>query len=135
MQRKHNSTLNLAPFSALFLSLALLLFITSCSIFKKESTVDLSVFENGLEYGTQWAVINDPYATFRVSHDFAEAVSGHGRRGDIEKVLGEVKVPIKDDGEATQIWFAFEKGWIPESSLVICSNLFKAKQISASISD
>jgi hypothetical protein len=116
----------------LFFFFTLSLFIASCSIFKKEAPVDLSAFESGLEYGTQWAVINDPYATFRVSYDFAEAVSGHGRRGDIEKVLGEVIVS-KDGGGATQIWFAFEKGWLPESSLQICSNLFKAKQVSASI--
>jgi hypothetical protein len=113
---------------------ALILLFASCSVFKKETPVDLSAFESGLEYGTQWAVINDPYATFRVSHDFAEAVSGHGRRGDIEKVLGEV-IMRNDAGGTTLIWFAFEKGWLPESSLLICSNLFKARQVSASIQD
>jgi hypothetical protein len=119
----------------LLLTLSLLFFLASCSLFKKETTlVDLSAFESGLEYGTQWAVINDPYATFRASYNFSEAVSGHGRRGDIEKVLGEVMGP-KDDKGAIQMWFAFEKGWLPESSLLICSNLFKARQVSASIRD
>jgi hypothetical protein len=128
MLKKHKN------FWVLLSTLALILLFTSCSVFRKETPVDLSAFESGLEYGTRWAVINDPYATFRVSHDFAETVSGHGRRGDIEKVLGEVMVP-KDAGGGTQIWFSFEKGWLPESSLLICSNLFKAKQVSASIRD
>jgi hypothetical protein len=129
---KNNNHLTLTP--APFAVFTLLLIFTSCSVFKKAPAVDLSVFESGLEYGTQWAVINDPYATFRVNYGFAEAVSGHGRRGDIEKVLGEVMEP-KDDKGTTQIWFSFEKGWLPESSLVVCSNLFKAKQVSASIRD
>jgi hypothetical protein len=101
-----------------------LLLLTSGCVRQKNEPIDVSVFQQSLEYGTQWAVISDPYATFRSGADYSAPVSGYGRRGDIQKITGHIG-----------IWYGFEKGWLPESSMIICSNELKAKHTSESMQE
>ena len=105
----------------IFLFIPILLISAGCDR-QKDVFVDVSVFQESLEYGTQWAVISEPYATFRGGTDFSAPVSGYGRRGDVQKVTGHAG-----------IWYGFEKGWLPESSVVIYSNELKANRASASM--
>jgi hypothetical protein len=100
-----------------------LLFAAGCTQ-QKNTSVDLSVFQESLEYGTQWAVISEPYATFRSGTDFSVPVSGYGRRGDVLKIIGHIGV-----------WYGFEKGWLPESSVIVYANELRAKRASESLQD
>jgi hypothetical protein len=109
----------------------LLLTMVGC-LRQKSISVDVSVFQQSLEYGTQWAVISEPYATFRGGTDFSAPVSGYGRRGDVQKVIGHV---IASYGAVRTVWYSFEKGWLPESSVVIYSNELRAKRASESLQE
>jgi hypothetical protein len=112
-----------------FIFIPLLLVIVGCA--RQENTlVDVSVFQQSLEYGTQWAIISEPYATFRGDTDFSAPVSGYGRRGDVQKIIGYA---IALSGAVRTVWYGFEKGWLPESSVVIYSNELKAKRASESL--
>jgi hypothetical protein len=110
----------------------LALLVTGCFAPRWDQPVDLSAFTAGTAYGERWAVVNDPYATFREDTDFLATVASHGRRGDVEKVTGEVILVI--DGARVR-WYGFEKGWIHESSVTLCSNLLKAQSLSAALVD
>jgi hypothetical protein len=114
-------------------SSVVILLLLACTP-KPPLPIDISLFESGLEYGTEWAVVNDPYATFRLAADFAATAAGHGRRGDVEKIRGQAIVP-QGDNAPSQVWYEFEKGYLPDSSVIRCPNLFRAQQVSASIRD
>jgi hypothetical protein len=107
-------------------------FSVGCRNSQKQTAVDLSVFRENLEYGTRWGVITEPYATFRINTDFIAPVSGHGRRGDMEKVLGQVLI-ISETNQYT--WYAFEKGWLPGLAVSIHSNRLKAQRVSDSMKE
>jgi hypothetical protein len=103
---------------------------------QKDVLVDVSVFQTSLEYGTEWAVISEPYATFRTDTDFSAPVSGYGRRGDVQKVTGHVIATSGTGGNVVRtIWYGFKTGWLPESSVIICSNELKAKRASESFQE
>jgi hypothetical protein len=109
-------------------------FVFAGCIRQKDTLVDVSVFQQSLEYGTQWAIISEPYATFRTDTDFSAPVSGYGRRGDVQKVTGHAIATSGSGASAVRtIWYDFEKGWLPESSVIIYSNELKAKRASESL--
>jgi hypothetical protein len=101
---------------SLSLSLLILLLFTGCFDKNRNLPVDVSVFEKSMEYGIQWAVISEPYATFRVEGDFSAPVSGYGRQGDIQKVTGR---SIAAANGVSTVWYQFEKGWLPETSVIL----------------
>ncbi|MDR3283595.1 MAG: hypothetical protein LBS97_00250 [Treponema sp.] len=120
------------PEKALFrpaFCLTVVLLFAACTPKNADTLVDVSVFEKGLEYGVQWAVVSDPYATFRSASDFSAPVSGYGRRGDIQKVTGQVIVP---GASGSTVWYGFDKGWLPANSIIIYSNEIKARRASES---
>ncbi|MBE6352089.1 MAG: hypothetical protein E7060_03980 [Treponema bryantii] len=74
-----------------------------------------------------WAVIIDPYAAFRIDLDWDSSVAAYSRKGDILQVLA------KSYDEKSAVWYKFEQGWLPESSVTIYSNRLKAKNASEKI--
>jgi hypothetical protein len=106
--------------------------VTGCFAPRWTQPVDITEATEGTAYGERWGVLNDPYATFRERPDFTSTVSGHGRRGDVEKVTKEV---ILVTGGTRERWYGFEKGWIQENSVTLCSNLLKARSLAAAQSD
>lgn len=104
----------------------ILLILASLSCFcvfscKKDKTIyfDTSV-PLSLNPDISWALITEPYVAFRNDDSWNGEVVGHCRKGDIFRVLGK---SITADG----VWYSFESGWIPESSLSIYSNRYKAQ--------
>ncbi len=67
-----------------------------------------------------WALITEPYVAFRRENLWAADVVGHCRKGDVLMVVGK---SITQDG----VWYEFEGGWIPENSLSVYSNRYKAE--------
>jgi hypothetical protein len=108
-----------------FMASLLISGILGCAEKNANTPVDISVFEQGLEYGTQWAVISDPYATLRGAGNFSAPVLGYGRHGDVQKITGQV---IAGPETGRVLWYSFEKGWLPESSVLVFSNRFKAER-------
>ncbi len=101
---------------ALIILLVLLLF--SC---KRESYVpiDVSTTEN-LAMSSQWAVITEPYVSYKEESTIDSAVSGYGRIGDVVEITG---VGIGDDKE---LWYKFDSGWLPQKAIGIYTNKLQA---------
>lgn len=73
----------------------------------------------------RWAVVTEPYATYRAETSWDGPATGYCRKGDILQVLGEATA---NEGG---VWYKFEGGWLPESSVAIYSNRYKAQTFSA----
>jgi hypothetical protein len=113
-----------------------ILFVFAGCARQQNAPVDVSIFQHSLEYGSQWAVISEPYATFRTDTDFSAPVSGYGRRGDVQKITASVIVTSGTGGDAVRtVWYGFEKGWLPDASVVVFSNELKAKRASESLQE
>ena len=99
-----------------FLSL-LSFFCISC---KKDNTIYFDESEpHSLTPDISWALVSEPYVAFRESADWSSEVKGHCRKNDILEVKG---TSISSSG----IWYYFDGGWLPSSSVLIYSNRFKA---------
>lgn len=98
--------------------------LSSCFLFQKEQTVDLSVFEN-LSTSTQWCIITDPYASFFSEPSKTSAITTHGRKSDILNVIGK-KIILNEDKK--ELWYEFDKGWLESSSIRVFSNKLQAQQ-------
>lgn len=73
----------------------------------------------------RWAVVTEPYATYRTETSWNSPAAGYCRKGDILQVLGVVTA--KESG----VWYKFEGGWLFESSVAIYSNRYKAQTYSS----
>ena len=93
-------------------------FVISC---KKDKTIYFDQSEPlSLEPDISWALITEPYVAFRNEDSWDGEVIGHCRKGDIFRIMGK---SIKKE----EVWYNFESGWIPESSISVYSNKFKAQ--------
>ena len=97
------------------------IFLSSCYqnralIVQLQPTPDLGL-------GTEWALVTDPYAIFRSTHEITATASAHGRRGDVLQVIGK---KIISDGKKQTYWYEFQEGWLSETSVKIYSNQLKA---------
>ena len=72
----------------------------------------------------QWAVVSEPYAAFKESKDWSASVIGHCRKGDVLQVKG------KSLDSKNEVWYYFEQGWLPSSSVLVYNNRLKAQKIS-----
>ena len=108
-------------------SLILLLFsflIIGCAK-KDETEIILDNSEPlALAPDVQWAVVSEPYAAFKESKDWSASVIGHCRKGDILQVKG------KSLDSKNEVWYYFEQGWLPSSSVLVYNNRLKAQKIS-----
>lgn len=72
----------------------------------------------------QWAVVSEPYAAFKESKDWSSSVIGHCRKGDILQIKG------KSLDSKNEVWYCFEQGWLPSSSVLVYNNRLKAQKVS-----
>ena len=108
-------------------SLILLLFsflIIGCAK-KDETEIILDNSEPlALAPDVQWAVVSEPYAAFKESKDWSASVIGQCRKGDVLQVKG------KSLDSKNEVWYYFEQGWLPSSSVLVYNNRLKAQKIS-----
>ncbi|MBQ7367834.1 MAG: hypothetical protein IJW57_11515 [Spirochaetaceae bacterium] len=76
-----------------------------------------------LQVDSQWALVLDPYAIYREEPGLAATATGYGRRGDLQELKG---LRIMTENKVTTIWYQFDSGWLPETSVQIYSNQLKA---------
>lgn len=105
-----------------------LCFITLCGFFllsceKRSGVIDLSSAPL-LLVDSQWALVMDPYALYRSEPSVSATTASYGRRGDLQEVKGQRIVTEK---KQQVIWYQFESGWLPDSSVQIYSNELKAR--------
>lgn len=107
------------PLKNLFI-LFLVLFSTGSCSEKKQIVFDSSE-PLALAPDVQWAVVVEPYATFRKTTDWAGEINGHCRKGDILQIKGNAVFNNSEN------WYYFDEGWLPVSVLDIYSNRYKAE--------
>ena len=71
----------------------------------------------------EWAVVSVPYAACYEETDYASAVTTHCRRGEVLVVQGRRTVKLETK---TELWYAFDAGWIPAGSLAVYPNKLRA---------
>jgi hypothetical protein len=119
-----------AFFAALFLLTAIL--FPACSRIRKTyPAIDTGADDAAMRYGVLWAVIIEPYATFRESGSISAPARSYGRQCDVEQVTARSLSPNPADKAATELWYGFEKGWLPESSVLIFTNRYRAETAAA----
>ncbi len=96
-----------------------------CGCFLRQDTGEVNFPETEtVSRSVLWAVISDPYVSFRDTPGEAGIITAHGRRGDILKIAGRV---ILTENGKNSIWYQFEKGWLPETAVFAVSNRLKAE--------
>lgn len=75
----------------------------------------------------EWAVIIDPYVTFRETHEWTSKDLGHGKKGEILQVIG---YSYSSENEK---WVKFENGFLPIKSVQVYSNRYQAAKVSKGI--
>ncbi len=134
-QNAHRSprTVRRAPFTAyraaVWGALALCLCVQSCFLKPQDRNINLEAVPD-ITYGAEWAVITEPYASFRSEPSFEAETVTHGRRGDIMKVQGR---QLFSRAKKQTVWYQFEGGWLPDVSVNIYSNRLKARTASDSL--
>lgn len=91
-------------------------------VFHLESTNPLAV-----DPEVEWAVITSPYAACYATADYASVVATHYRHGEVLQVQGRITVKT---GDKSELWYAFEEGWIPENALQVYPNKLRADNAS-----
>ena len=96
--------------------------LTLSGCFMKKTEEEIILPEDSPFYTNDWAVVIDPYTPFYKSPSDDSDIEGYARRGDALEVKGRKIINSKD------IWYNFEKGWMPEKSLKVYSNRRKAER-------
>lgn len=87
----------------------------------KEQTISLDNSEPlALAPDVSWAVVLEPYVPFRKESNWDAEISGHCRKGDIMRVEGKLISP-------DEIWYKFENGWVPASTVAVYTNQLRAR--------
>lgn len=112
----------------IFFSICLCIFFLHACTGKDDSVfIDVSNTSN-IATSSQWAVITEPYVAYRVRSLSTGDISAHGRVGDIIEVIGS---DINISGKTREVWYQFENGWLPETSISMQSNKLKAEFVSS----
>jgi hypothetical protein len=111
--------------SALFFAVCFTSF--SCARNKNAPLINTDSDIEAMRYGVLWAVITEPYASFRETSNEASLVSAHGRRGDVERVVSRALIAAGQNKKPV-VWYGFSKGWLNETSVIIYSNKLKAQK-------
>lgn len=104
-------------------------FFAGCT--KNGREADLSAAQN-LASSNEWCVISVPYAAFKSEPSSQAEVMNHGRRSDIYEITGRKYITEK---KKTVIWYQFDKGWLPESSVLVYDNQLKAQTAAESMKE
>src|SRR5574344_1932555 len=97
----------------------------SCSHKEEKEIVFDSNYTKNLSPDISWALITEPYVAFKENKSWNSTVMGHCRKGDIYQIIG------KSVDETNSVWYYFDKGWLPQSSLSVYTNRYKAESASA----
>ena len=115
----------------IILALSAAFFIAAVFTGCAKKSVEVIVFDNthplALAPDVEWAVVTEPYAVFRETDDWSAATEGHSRKGEILQVRGKAVDSNKEN------WYYFEGGWLPQSSVSIFSNRYKAETVSKNL--
>lgn len=115
----------------IILAFSAALFIAAVFTGCAKKSVEVIVFDNthplALAPDVEWAVVTEPYAVFRETDDWSAATEGHSRKGEILQVRGKAVDSNKEN------WYYFEGGWLPQSSVSIFSNRYKAETVSKNL--
>lgn len=106
----------------LFIAILSLLVLTSCQK-EEEKPIDVSHTQS-LASSPKWAVITEAYASYLTEPKQDSAIASYGRVGDVIPVDG-IKIENTDT-----VWYKFEQGWLPQSSVTIYSNKLQATSAS-----
>ncbi len=113
----------------IMLQVLFIIFLISCNKNNDEPIIFDNSHPLSLSPDVEWAVVNDPYAAYRKTHDWNAETSGHCRKGDVLQVNG------KSNDENKNVWYLFEDGWLPASCLTVYSNRLKAKDSAEKLTD
>jgi hypothetical protein len=122
--------------AALAVSLALASAITQYSCYAKKNfpAIDTEADNITIRPGAEWAVIVAPYAIFRIEPDIDAHSNAYGRRGDIEKITGRrIRISRASETTVRTVWYGFEKGWLPETSIEVYANMLRAQKAAKKI--
>lgn len=112
------------------LFLVSLLVLVSCSGNKKNEKIEFDkTHPLALAPDVSWALVTDPYASFRESMNWNADTTGHIRKGEILQVIG------RSVDEKKYVWYKFAEGWLPASCLTIYSNRMKAQSAANQLKD
>ncbi len=109
--------------------LLFILLMAGCAKTGREADLSMSV---NLADSSEWCVISVPYAAFKSEPSSVAEVVEHGRRSDIYEITGKKYITANKE---TIIWYQFEKGWLPESSVMVYENRLKAQTASNSMNE
>lgn len=77
----------------------------------------------------QWAVVKEPYVTYRKDKSWDAPTGDYERKGKILQVLG-----TSDAGDGV-VWLKFSGGYLPSSSVTVESNRYKAERTAQSMQE
>lgn len=104
-------------------ALCALLLLALCTGCKRQKEIALDDRHAlSLAPDVQWAVVKEPYVTYRADKSWAADTGGYERKGEILQVLG------KSEGEGGEMWYLFENGYLPASALTIEGNRYRAER-------
>jgi len=108
----------------LFFIIVVLICVLFSSCTKKIKNENI-IFDNSyplaLAPDVKWAVVIEPYAAYRSESSRESGTKSYCRKGEILQVLGNFCQKDKEN------WYLFEKGWLPESSVMVYTNRYKAE--------
>lgn len=111
------------------LLLILTVFLFGC---KKDKSLIIELDNSeplALAVDVEWAVISEPYVTFRHVQEWDGKESGHGKKGDVLQVKGY------SYSSANEKWVKFEKGYLPLKSVQIFTNKYQADKVGKGYSE
>ncbi len=92
----------------------------SCEKNENAKTIDLPA-ELAFASDELWAVFIEPYSPFYAQPDLLSNIEAHARRGDVIPLMGRRITANKE------LWYHFEKGWVPQNSVTLYTNRLKAQ--------
>ncbi|MCQ2576071.1 MAG: hypothetical protein MJ162_04935 [Treponema sp.] len=116
-------------YSVLFLCILICILLSGCKKKAPETIVFDESYPLALATDITWALVTDPYASFKAEADWNAETTGHCRKGEILQVLSETQSKEKLQ------WYKFEKGWLPDTCLTVYSNRFKAQSAANQLKD
>jgi hypothetical protein len=115
----------------IFTIIVLLIFTVCFTGCKERKLKDEIRFDNSnpldLAFDISWAVVTEPYATYKTQMGWNAPSGGYVRHADILQVKGK---SVDENGE---VWYLFDDGWLSKNSVSIYNNYLRAKNASNSM--
>ncbi|MCQ2611246.1 MAG: hypothetical protein MJ169_05800 [Treponema sp.] len=115
-----------------FLILSAVLCLASCS--KKNNEISFDDSDPlSLVPSVSWALIIEPYASYRKEPDWSSQVVDYCRMGEVVMIESTSIQDSAIKAGQKEYWYKFEKGWLCETSLVKYANKLKAKKAASDL--